>query len=224
MIDPFAVSEWERFNEWANPDLGVWEMSAQRGLSLDVSAWDAAIFEAIGYDSGYFTSDARLFEVAFGLYAVEAPETARASLQRCLEKGWIHYLTADFIRRKARELAEGGYELAHGLFGWCGDDIDDVSVGLLSFTEAGAELAKRLWAPYPPWEWDVRPHWAIGYSQHFRQDVAYGETREACEEACLGSGISPEVLARKMQPIGRWCDRWWNRFESGYRVVLESNE
>jgi hypothetical protein len=209
--------EWRRF-AYGDPDQAELEQLAERGRQFGITAWDDAIFEAIWYDSGYIRDEESLAQVAFGFHRHDLPEVSEAAIQRCFDLGWIQVLDACFIRRMSTELATLGYLMPNGLFGLVGDEVDEQCLGLISFTESGVEFLKR-WIAY-----DTDCHWALTQNRDAGVWMAYGVTLEACEDAMWDHLNQGEVIRHSTDRIGRWSDRWWNRFESGYCICFTAVE
>lgn len=180
-------------------------------LALDLGPWELSIFKAIWYDYGQVRNIEMLERNAYGFYREIAPDEARWHTERCFEQGWIQRLDEGFVQTRHAELETGGYLMVRGLIGDHERRNEDLS-GLISFTVAGAELYLRFLEQTPDSD-----HWAITYcSDDETATDVYGTSIAQCEWAIWSE---PEPIRRDPPvPIGRWCDRWWQRFESGFRM------
>lgn len=201
MTDESYWNEWLLFESYAIcscADLADFE---RRATALGINAWEAAIFESIWYGHGQVPSKDLLADRAFGVFKDKTPSKAADAIERCFSEGLIHFLTAEFLLEMQAELDLGGYLQPRGLIG---EDEDEV--GLISFTRRGADLYQK-WIEFDP---ATSEHWALG-----PQCEIYGTSEEWCNYA-LPTHPTEYVIDGPAVPIGRWSDRWWNRFESGY--------
>lgn len=211
MTDESYWNEWQLFEGYAIcscADLTDFERCA---TALGINAWEAAIFESIWYGHGQVSSKDLLADRAFGIYQAKNPSKATQAIDRCFADGLIQFLTADFLLAMKTELDAGGYLQPGGLVGAAENDMD--AVGLISFTRRGVDLYQK-WIEFDP---ATSEHWAIGPQIHSPFEI-YGTSEEWCAHALPAYPID-YVLNGPAVQIGRWSDRWWNRFESGYRLT-----
>jgi hypothetical protein len=209
----------EHWNEWQllegfplwSPDVAANYES--RANVLGINAWECAILQSIWYDYGQVRSKDLLADRAFGVSGTKYPSKATAAIERCFSDGFIQFLTADFLSELKTELDAGGYLQPGGLIGTFFQD----EVGLISFTRQGAGLYQK-WIEFDP---DTSEHFTIGPEVGSWCEV-YGTSEEWCRHA-PPSDRDEYVLEGPTVEIGRWCDCWWNRFESGvllrYRIT-----
>jgi len=183
-----------------------------RALAFGLGPWELSIFEAIRYDYGQVRQIDEPERCAYGFYQKLLPDEARRHTKRCFEEGWIQRLDQEFLDARRAELEAGGYLMARGLIGSDDEARDDGIVGLLSFTIPGAHLYLRFCNRTADSE-----HWAMASCEDdaTATDV-YGTSIEQCREAA--SFESTPVRHEEPLPVGRWCDRWWLKFESGFRM------
>jgi hypothetical protein len=204
-------NEWQLLEGWplcSDADLAEFERTA---AALGVNAWECALLESIWYDYGQVPSKTLLADRAFGIFQAKDPSKAIQAIERCFADGLIQFLTADFLLEMKAELDAGGYLQPVGLVGSATSDMD--AVGLISFTRRGVELHQK-WIGFDP---ATSEHWTHGPQIHSPFEI-YGTSEEWCGYA-LPSYPIDYALDGPAVPIGRWSDRWWNRFESGYRLT-----
>lgn len=209
------LEEWTRFFEYWGHSPEQLAEDASRAAQKGLTAWDIAIFESIWYGYGSTSDQKSLGELAFGCYGDENPQAAAVAIQRSFDRRWIQVLDTPFITQKAAELSSRGTLLPNGLFGVANDSDPEHSCGLISFTPAGVDLYKSLL----PHNSDIG-HRAIELTEGglYR---AYGTTLDECEVPISDDYFRGRVVARRAtETIGPWCDRWWNLFDSGYRVTF----
>ncbi|WP_339747066.1 hypothetical protein [uncultured Rubinisphaera sp.] len=213
--------EWELLEGYefqSEQSLERWKTAANK---LGLTAWDLAVFESIWYEYAQVQSLARFKRYCFGGYEKKYPEQANMTVERIFANGWVQYLDADFVSSKSQELRREGYELVNGLIGrherdrWNRDQI----WGLISYTEKGINLY-RQWEPFDASSHEDPGHYAFAIMKT-GQFVVYGTTLEACLRA-----LNHKTVRKSSSPetIGRWCDRWWNKFESGVRIFYEVDD
>lgn len=201
-------SSWD---EWRNSTLYLPDSDdelakvVRRAKDLGLSARELAIFQAIWYDYGQVPSKEILAHNAFG--SLEQSKVTRA-IERCFDDGFIQFVTADFLLEMKAELDAGGYLVTNSLIG-----SFEENVGLISFTRAGVDLYQK-WIEFVPAQAE---YWACGLQISSPFEI-YGTSEELCISA-LPSDPVEFILEAPAGPIGRWCDRWWNRFERGYRLT-----
>lgn len=209
------LEDWTRFFECSGRSSDELAEDAVRAAQKGLTAWDVAIFESIWYGHGYTFDLEWLGKLSFGNYGDENPQVAAAAIQRCFDRRWIQVLDVPFITQKAAELSALGTLLPKGLFGFPNDSDPEHSCGLISFTPAGVDLYKSLWLIKS----DIG-HWAIELTEGDLYRI-YGTTLDECEVAISGGSFRDRGVARHAtETIGPWCDRWWNLFDSGYRVTF----
>jgi len=195
-----------------NDNKDLFRKELERVRETGLGPWEISIMEAIWYDYGQVDNKQLLASNAFGVYLDKNTARAFAAIEKCFAEGWIHFLTTEFLEQIHQELVDGGYLIPNGLIGQ-GPSIDPHGQGLISYTKRGADLYHR-WLNFDPA--DSVGHWCVvrgtdGF------DIAYGTTLE--ESQCPIELDMERVI--DMEPpiqIGRWCDRWWNRFERGYHI------
>lgn len=176
----------------------------REAAQLGVNAWELSILEAIWYRYGQVESKELLADRAFGRSAARDPKSANAAIERCFEKSLIHFLTAEFLQGMRDELRLGGYLMPLGLIGSGSEFYGFSDEGTISFTRSGASLF-QTWIGF-----DTKiDHWADGFHSDGTRAI-YGTSIYACK---MTSGWEEPAIA-----VGPWCDRWWNRFESGFRM------
>jgi hypothetical protein len=181
-----------------------------RAIAQDLSPYDLALFRSIWYDYGHVSDVDVLMDNAYGWYRKTFAENAEYFTKRCIERGWIAKLTSDFLREQSEELEQKGYLIVNGLLGACGFP-EDALPGIFSFTVLGAAAFHQ---------WECTENASCWKSQSTGVDVDemtidfFGTTPELCR-SWYSTG---EMEYDEPTAIGRWCDRWWQRFESGFRV------
>ena len=225
MTEP-SPSDW---NEWelmeffsCYTEVVLAEITA-RATELGVGPWELAILESIQYDFGQVPSKEMLANRAFGCFEEKNPFRAKEAIERCFDEGLVQFLTRDFLDAMAKELVEEGYLTPNGLIGSYYDESGDDTtnpVGLISFNRCGASLYLQ-WLGIGPDAPDI-DHWAWGENED-GWSTAYG-TSIASLEVPL-DGVADRIVDREAPAIiGRWCDRWWRRFENGYQVRVRLRE
>ncbi|HCS55586.1 hypothetical protein [Rubinisphaera sp.] len=216
--------EWEILwtYEWQEDDVKRhWKSSAEK---LGLNPWDLTIFDSIWYSHGQGTSLEFLSERSFGNSQHQYPDQVKRSIERVFTKGWLQFLDVAFVDRMTQHLNREGYEIVDGLIGTYERDDDSKGLeGVISFTEDGAAIYKCWFSDLWPDKQFVKErdeHWAIAELTD-DQYVVYGETLEACQRALQHRAVKK---ASSPETVGRWCDRWWNKFESGVRIFYEVYE
>ena len=175
--------------------------------------WEISIFDAIWFDYGQLRTKEELARRAFPIHLDKHPTKAFAAIEKCFSAEWIQFLTVDFLDRMQRELADSGYLIPKGLVG------HESPIGLISFTHSGASLYQR-WIEFDPAAPDAE-HWCVADDTNGFY-AAYGTTVDQCE---FPINESESVVEREPAvQIGRWCDRWWNRFERGFRIRYRTTD
>ena len=193
----------------------------KHAAELGLTPWELSIFTAIHYGYGQVESKEKLADRSHGTHRNNAK--SGTAIERCFREGWIQFVTAEFEQELRQELHDGGYALVNGLFGH--DALREIQggsvAGIISFGRRGAAIWKE-WGntgsnEEEPWPW----HWASGFDPD-GSSVVYGITIEACkiplENIWNDSSFEHPFTREPVVPTGRWCDRWWQRFESGFRV------
>lgn len=182
-----------------------------RASAFGLGPWELSILQAIWYGSGQVKDLDVLEWNAFGWYRDEWPDLARRYTMRCFEQGWILALTDQFLLARLSELKADGYLLARGLIG-DHEYLNEETRGLISFSVAGAELYLRFLEITSDSD-----HWATTFrpDDPTATDV-YGTSVEECESAAVSLSGDPPLRRSEIVPIGRWCDCWWRKFESGF--------
>lgn len=241
MIDPFDLREWARFAEWNSGysysvDAAYVQERAERGRRLGISAWDYQVLGSFDCPCGSQFDEKYLTGHSFGSHGEEHTELAARSIQRCLEMGWIQWMNQEQIRQLHRELVESGYAMPKGLFGTEGDEGRDWARGQMTYTALGLKITEEFWAGSSEATNGSDKKWiSCGWADE-DEFIVYGASMDAItvatefyeEEAeslatyLAEQGIpwpddsGPKLL--ELKPSGRWCDRWYERFESGYRA------
>lgn len=213
-------SENSNWDEWALVTWGCppnWEGLARlksHSAKLNLTPWELAIFDAIWYGHGQVIFRELLDSRAFGTASERFPEKAKAAIERCFDENWIQFLTRDFLQNMQDELETAGYLVLSGIVGSGFENEVETAVGLISYTRRGASLSME-WLNDPP---QPREHWTFG--EDANGEFVCGTSIEHCRWALWTGPASPEDLIANEPPvkIGRWCDRWWDRFESGYKL------
>jgi hypothetical protein len=190
-----------------------------------LTAWELSIFQAIHYGYGQVEQTEVLARYSHGGHETD-PKSA-AAIQRCFDEEWVQIVTTEFETEMRRELGDGEYFIPNGLFGHSIlHEIQGRSVaGIISFGRRGAALwnawGKQEETENDPWG----GHWACGYDPD-GGSVLYGQTVELCKnmlsEIFAESSFKHPFTREPIVPVGCWCDRWWQRFERGYRVRFSS--
>jgi hypothetical protein len=211
-----TADDGENWNEWCLLE-GISSVTDEQAdnlhreaAQLGVNAWELSILEAIWYSFGQVKSKELLADRAFGTFAARDPKKANAAIESCFGKSLIHFLTADFLQGMKDELRSGRYLMPRGLIG-SGSEIHGFSdEGRISFTRTGASLFQE-WIGFDP----KHEHWAIGVDCDGAPAI-YGTSIYACQmPGCWP--FEPAVA------VGPWCDRWWTRFESGFRMLYSED-
>ncbi|HEX4610001.1 MAG TPA: hypothetical protein VH092_17545, partial [Urbifossiella sp.] len=181
-----------------------------RLAALGVTRPESALFTALHYGFTIPPSDlpgraAREDYNPRGPTATEAE--CRVALADCLAKGWVQVLDEPALARIADELRRGGF--LGPIYGGLPE------AGCVDFTEAGADLSRRL---------DERPRPdTFAYTDVVHVKTAwFGRTPAAA--AAMVEGIRRGwggVAVTGPDPIGPWRAQWWRRFPEGYRVDIE---
>jgi hypothetical protein len=189
-------------------------VDAQRAHDLGLHPYDVSMFQAIHYDYGQVTTREELACVSFIAPSSSIAETA---VERCFRQGWIHVVTPEFEQELRDELRTGGYVLVAGLF----DreklrEIRGESVaGIISFTRQGAEIWKQ-WMGY-----NGGGEWVVGYDEE-QAPAAYGinvsEVKDGFEQVWEHASFNHPFTRSGLTAVGRWCNRWWRRFETGFKI------
>lgn len=188
---------------------------AEREQQYGITAWDSAIFHALWYLGAFCRSEESLVHMAFDTHGRKWPEKATAAVRRSFDRGWIQTIDSEFNTRMTLELTTQGYLMPNGLLGLRKPMNLGTGVGLISFTTSGAELCQRAW------EVDTNRDWTVDGIVGTNDCFAYGVTLEDCDDAILASNdrcMEMDLHRYSTEKIGRWCNRWWMRYESGYRV------
>lgn len=140
--------------------------------------------------------------------AVVTEADCQVALTGCLAKGWLQVIDEPARTRIADELRK---DL---VIGPIYNGITDV--GCVDFTDAGADLWKRLRARCPESECFVYPNLVhVKTAQFFRSSAA------AVKEIQELRGQDDVVAVTGPTPIGPWRAQWWRRFPEGYRIDIE---
>lgn len=171
------------------------------------TGWELTDFDAIWYGQGQGKDRDFLARNAFGLFVRRNPQAIESTIDRCFREGWIQYLTSGFILEMQQEIQHGGYLTPNGLFGE--KLMNELKmVDHISFTRMGVSM-------YMDFFDSLRP---MPRSSHTVMrvvgDTSYTYTT-SLKECVHSKEIPPDC---EVESIGRWCDRWWQRFESGYCI------
>ena len=176
---------------------------------------EVSILEAIWHEYGQVESEQLLARYSFGIYLESNRDRAFAAIDKCFTQGWIQFITNHFCDQMRCELIDGGYLILTGLFGpnYLVDPL-----GLISFTKRGAALYQRWIDYYSPID---EVHCSLIVNSNGFHTI-YGTTVQACRNVISGEF---EYLIEEESPIriGRWCDRWWNRFEQGFQIRFRAS-
>lgn len=199
-----------------NENQEYYRTALKRVADIGLGPWEISILDAIWFDYGQVRDKQVLASTSFGRYFNQNSGKAYEAIEKCFANRWIQFLTKEFVDRMLHELTDGGYLMPRGLIGHhrqC-----ESSVGLISFTEEGAAVYHR-WLDFDP---ATEGHWCIGdESEGFC--AAYGTTLEACEFP-VNESVEQVIEREPAMEIGRWCDRWWNRFQQGFRIRYRTIE
>ena len=209
--DAIEWDDWHGLNLWAMREYSL-RLRAERAQQLGLTAWDNAIFRVLWYEGDCSSSEENLARRAFGDYGKNWPEKARAAIHNSFESGFIHRIDSEFIASMSAELTTQGYLMPNGLLGTRNPEEFVADVGLISFTKAGAAICLQTWRT------DSNRDFAFEGIAGTRDCFAYGVTLEDCDAAIVPLGEGTELHRYSTESIGRWCNRWWVRHESGYRV------
>lgn len=211
-----AWNEWQLVT-WGSPVTREEVASFEsRAAEFRVTPWELTIFDAIWYDFGQVNSKEMLADRCFGVSKTEYPSKVKVAIERCFDEGWIQFVTAEFLNEMKAELQSGGYFISRGLIGEFYEDHGKSIEGLISFTRRGASIFQQ-WIGFYPQLPDLF-HWTHGLDCDGRPAI-FGTTALACISAVPhGAAEENQVPDHEPVPIGRWCDRWWNRFEHGYKL------
>lgn len=209
-------SQWDEWELLEAIEPGIQSVSGEQlriAREANLGAWEFAIFEAIWYGFGQERTKEILAQRAFGIFLERNPNRAWSAIEKCFDEGFVQFLTPDFLDRMWQELLNSGYLVLNDAVENCVSRDD--AIGRISFTEKGADFYRR-------WLGGVKHHLAAGPDEQDGWKVAYGTTIEECErevysEYDLNDGIETTAMDPPVK-IGRWCDCWWRRFESGYRI------
>lgn len=241
MIDPFDLHEWARFGEWNSGrsysvDAPYVQERAERGRQLGISAWDYQVLDSFACPCGSQFDEKYLTSHSFGHHGEEQPELAAKSIRRCLEMGWIQRMNQEQIRQLHQELVESGYAMPKGLFGNEGDAEYDWTRGQMTFTPLGWKTIEEFWSSSSEATKGSDKKWLSCGRGHEDEFIVYGASMDAIALATEFYEEDAELLATylaeqgipwpddsgpkllELKPSGRWCDRWYQRFESGYRA------
>ncbi len=225
MFEPLQhdLNEWRSYFWNDTPTDDVLAAEAARASKLGIGPWELHVFESIWYGHGQVLSKELLADRAFGIYASEYPMQTAAAIRRCFAEDWVQFLTRDFLDAMAKELVEEGYLTPSCLIGFYdtqsfGDTTNPV--GVISFTRRGASLYLK-WLGLGPDSLNS-DHLALADNDDGTM-TAYGTSVAACESA-FDADADRIVEQSDPEAIGRWCDRWWLRFESGYRITVRMRE
>lgn len=193
------------------PNREVTREALDRVADSGIGPWEISILEAIWYDYGQVESEQQLTQRAFPSHSKKYPDKAAAAIKKCFAEDWIQILTVNFLDHMHQELVDEGYLMPNGLIGQ--EYLTEISpVGLISFTKSGASLYRR-WVEFDPvgeWHFCV-----VGDTNGF--GASYGTTLDACEYSIEDDHL--KIIEREPPiRIGKWCNRWWNRFESGFKI------
>ncbi len=214
-IEATEWDDWCGLNQGNGIDEESLRLCAEREQQLGVTAWDNSIFYALWHLSEWCRSEESLIYMAFDTHGKKWPQKATAAVRRAFDRGWIQTIDAEFITRMTLELTTLGYLMPSGILGLRKPEDFATDIGLISFTRAGAELCKQSW------EGDSDRDWTLDGIVGTRDCYAYGVTLEDCDDAIFAVNdrhLEMDLHRYSTERIGRWCNRWWKRHESGYRV------
>lgn len=211
-MDPYSIAEWKMlagYNLMTSDEARDFRESI---LASGLSPWLIQIHVSLLYGYGQVREEDDFPWNAFGTFLEKFPEAAAAAVEQCWNQRWIQYLSREFLVAQQRELEAGGYEMVNGLVGNEYASLEEME-GRISFTPEGIEFFRGRNSGNPD-------HWAIRVIDRQTGEV-FGTSEESCRERLELSQRyegDDSVQIELSEPIGRWCDRWWNRFESGHRV------
>lgn len=245
VVDPFDWTEWARFAPYDEEAIRNWpyapewaqfiafdrqrdwreqhrencEQLEKFGHEHEIDAWMMAIFDSLLCPCGEIWDEAKLSQHSFGDHAAEQPELATQAIQRCFDAGWIRCLNEQQILELYESLQSQSFAMPCGLFGFAGDWQSERITSQMTFTEAGAKLANRIKAI------DYSQHWCSMPGETKEETLIYANSIEAIDDAIQGCSYGCDVISvTDPVPSVRWCDRWWNRFESGFMVRCRMRE
>lgn len=165
-------------------------------------------------------------------------ETVRSGLDACLRHGWLKALDQHALDEIHRLLRNDPALLAvpktaelrpAGLCYLEGPDhpghmvpspaLPESRWGEIEFSPTGAALYRMISAEWlgPDWEDGFLATKRYSWEEHHFCESEEGFHQEIQEHIANGFTIE----ASRLEPIGPWCIRWWDRFPSGYRLELE---
>lgn len=215
-IGPWRVQWWRRF-EWGyrldvdSPYQGdtFWrrEKPSSPPFAYQERLWQALVRRGVALGEYHLLS-------VIDSHADKRPHALAArspSLQSCLDKGWVQILDDRAIGRIHDLLRDDPTEVQLGRFVG--------RVGHVDFTPAGAALYQSISAEtfWPDWDADLYVERLCSWLEH-----SYSESDEYLQQR-FGQrcGQGARVLAVRIEALGPWCARWWQRFPSGYRHDAE---
>ena len=183
------------------------------------SEWHMHIFESLYYGYGHVRL-ADFADRAFGIWQGQYPEQCQAAVDDAFARNWIQVLSPATILGINSDLDSKGYVPA--VPEWAVpaqfDEYEIVGgVGAVEFTLEGAELYLRFWISFSPREYAWR---AVTTRADPAIVTAYGESEAAIEEMLPLLDDDFESLERRAEPepLGRWYEEWWKRFNHGVRI------
>lgn len=210
LFDPFA--EFEKLDAQQRAD----RLERLYSIAQGFGPWEYAVFHSIEFDYGQVKTVDELIQRAFGRWFERNPTRAMQAIDRCFDSGWIQFLTAEFLERKQRELDEAGYLItSSGFIGF--HYKDTLPIGYVSFGEAGAKVWRR-------WHDSISqdgPSLDHAFRVEDGVEFVYGATSEACHWI-LDEWPTPVLHRGEPIEVGRWCERWWNLYERGYKVSFSA--
>ena len=210
-MDELLDCHWEQLEAWYFWNDADRARIVELSKSIGLDPWTLSILDSMWYGHGSAHSTVILGRNAFGRYASNFPDLAHRAISRSFREGLVHFLLPPFIREIRSELESANYLMPQGLIGER-DARDEDLVGSISFTRIGAtQYMEWLSLCFPRASND---HWCCD-GEFGESGFVYATTAEACHEGVSGSD---DLRTGQPVPVGRWCDRWWNRFETGYRM------
>jgi hypothetical protein len=151
-------------------------------------------------------------------YAAELVE----AVNRCLASGYLRVVSEEW-RDEWRDVLRTNGILGPmaGLPPRGAIDVNGAGVGVVRMIESGmAELERGYWDALEP----LRPRFARSVLRRERVIVAWEplalEISTGVDQWARRRGASHGWL-RSMSPIGPWRNRWWERYDTGFRLELD---
>lgn len=185
-------------------------------LRHGASPWELSILEAIWFGFG-MVPRCELGERCHGIYQSQFPRESQRGVDRCFENEWVQVIAPEFIQQMKSELEAGGYLITGGLFD--SSTCDEQCIGLAHFTRKGLGLY-REWSG--PSHSNVDEFWT-SVREPGSVWAIYANSLEAFQKS-LEEYTQPFELIEAPRSIGRWCSRWWNRFERGVVARIRTTE